>query len=80
MNYYIVIIILILSIFIYYLFFLENYLFIKSSFLSQNDFYLLKSYLKNIHTFEENDEKKYHLFDIEKHQNIYDIIISSPFF
>ena len=79
MNYYIVIIILILSIFIYYLFFLENYLFIKSSFLSQNDFYLLKSYLKNIHTFEENDEKKYHLLDIEKHKNIYNIIYQHPF-
>ncbi|MBT3407227.1 hypothetical protein HN415_00945 [Candidatus Woesearchaeota archaeon] len=83
MNYYklllILFLVLFLSIFIYYLFFLKNYLFIQSSFLTLNDFQLLKDYLKDIKIFEENDEKKFNLLDFEKHKNIYDIIYQHPF-
>jgi len=81
MNYYLIIIIffIFIGIFIYYLFLLENYLLIHSSFLTQTDFQLLKKSLKNINYFEENDEKKYNLLDFEKYKNIYDIIYKHPF-
>lgn len=80
MNTYIIfLIIIIFSILIYYLFFLENYLFIKSSFLSQNKFITIKNDLEKIDVFEENNQKKYCFLDFKKFKNIYKIIYQDLF-
>lgn len=67
---------------IYYLYFLENYIYIKNNFLIESDIHKLKNELKKIqknNDFKDEDHKKYILLDSIKHKVIYDIIYENIF-